>query len=203
MADRSADICRRLYCADKKPVPTATGPPKSAQVVLPAGPLNTMSTRYRDGLEGARLIPAVLSENASRCSGVNRRWRVRVMNDDALADRRRSSDDDYFRKHDNQLIEEARQRAERDAARQRMSERVGTAANALLRTSDGDRARPLHPEVARTLHRDCRCLRRDARVWQDLQQRTSGTGSHSRCAGTDATYPRQLDFVNVAGPLAR
>ena len=85
------------------------------------------------------------------------------MNDDALADRRRPSEDDYFRKHDDQLIEEARQRAERDAARQRMSERVGTAANALLRTSDGDRARPLHPEVARTLHRDCRCLRRDAR----------------------------------------
>jgi hypothetical protein len=113
MADRSADICRRLYCADTKPVPTAPGPPKSAQVVRPAGPLNTMSTRYRDGLEGARLIPAVLSENAIRCSGVNRRWRVRVMNDDALADRRRPSEDDYFRKHDNQLIEEARQRAER------------------------------------------------------------------------------------------
>jgi hypothetical protein len=55
------------------------------------------------------------------------------MNDDALADRRRATEDDYFRKRDNQLIEEARQRAERDAARQRMSERVGTADDALLR----------------------------------------------------------------------
>ena len=55
------------------------------------------------------------------------------MNDDALADRRRASEDDYFRKRDNQLIEEARQRAERDAARRRMSERVGTADDAILR----------------------------------------------------------------------
>jgi hypothetical protein len=55
------------------------------------------------------------------------------MNDDALADRRRASEDDYFRKRDNQLIEEARRRAKRDAARQRMSERVGTADDALLR----------------------------------------------------------------------
>jgi hypothetical protein len=42
--------------------------PISAQVVLPAARLNTVLT-YRDGLEGARLMPAVLSDNAIRAPG--------------------------------------------------------------------------------------------------------------------------------------
>lgn len=47
------------------------------------------------------------------------------MSDDALADRRRASEEDYFRKRDNELIEQMRKRADSDAAPQRLSARVG------------------------------------------------------------------------------
>jgi hypothetical protein len=56
------------------------------------------------------------------------------MSDDALADRRRASEDDYFRKRDNALIEEMRKRADSDAARQRLSQRVGVTDEGVLRT---------------------------------------------------------------------
>jgi hypothetical protein len=59
------------------------------------------------------------------------------MNDDALAGRRRASEEDYFRKRDNQLIEQLRIRAEREAERQRMSELLGVADQHLLRTLEG------------------------------------------------------------------
>jgi hypothetical protein len=56
------------------------------------------------------------------------------MNDDALLLRRRASEEDYFRKRDNQLIEQLRIRAEREAERRRMSELLGVADENLLRT---------------------------------------------------------------------
>lgn len=55
------------------------------------------------------------------------------MNDDPLADRRRASEDDYFRKRDGRLIDEMLRRAESDAARKRMSERVGVVDEQRLR----------------------------------------------------------------------
>jgi hypothetical protein len=54
------------------------------------------------------------------------------MNDDALADRRRVTEEDYFRKRDNELIDKMRIQAERTAARQRFSQRVGGADNDLV-----------------------------------------------------------------------
>jgi hypothetical protein len=54
------------------------------------------------------------------------------MNDDALADRRRASEEDYFRKRDSALIEEIQKRAESDAARRRLSQRLGITDDDLL-----------------------------------------------------------------------
>jgi hypothetical protein len=54
------------------------------------------------------------------------------MNDDALADRRRASEEDYFRKRDSALIEEIQKRVERDAARRRLSQRLGITDDELL-----------------------------------------------------------------------
>lgn len=54
------------------------------------------------------------------------------MNDDALADRRRATEDDYFRKRDKQLIDSMRMQTEQRAARQRLSQRVGVADETLL-----------------------------------------------------------------------
>jgi hypothetical protein len=54
------------------------------------------------------------------------------MNDDALADRRRATEDDYFRKRDQQLIDNMRMQTEEKAARQRLSQRVGVADETLL-----------------------------------------------------------------------
>ena len=71
------------------------------------------------------------------------------MNDDALADRRRTSEDDYFRRRDNLRIEDARRKAAGDAARQRMSERVGTADDALLRSLE---ALGLSEETVNLIH---------------------------------------------------
>ena len=59
------------------------------------------------------------------------------MDDDALAGRRRASEEDYFRKRDNQLIEQLRIRAEHETERQRMSEFLGVADQNLLRTLEG------------------------------------------------------------------
>jgi hypothetical protein len=46
------------------------------------------------------------------------------MNDDALSDRRRANEDDYFRKRDRELIERMRRRSESEAARERLSQRI-------------------------------------------------------------------------------
>ena len=54
------------------------------------------------------------------------------MNDDALADRRRATEDDYFRKRDQQLIDDMRMQTEEKAARKRLSQRVGVADETLL-----------------------------------------------------------------------
>jgi hypothetical protein len=54
------------------------------------------------------------------------------MSDDALADRRRAAEDDYFRNRDRELIEGMRKRVEREQARQRMSERVESTNEELL-----------------------------------------------------------------------
>ena len=55
------------------------------------------------------------------------------MNDDACADRRRATEDDYFRKRDHELIDKGRREAERTAARQRLSQHVGVADDDLLK----------------------------------------------------------------------
>jgi hypothetical protein len=54
------------------------------------------------------------------------------MSDDGLSDRRRASEEDYFRKRDQQLVEHLRRQAEREAARDRLSRRVGVADDAFL-----------------------------------------------------------------------
>ena len=54
------------------------------------------------------------------------------MNDDALADRRRATEDDYFRKRDNELIDRMRRQAEPTDTRQRLSQRVGVADDDVL-----------------------------------------------------------------------
>jgi hypothetical protein len=54
------------------------------------------------------------------------------MNDDAFADRRRATEEDYFRKRDNELIDKMRSQTERTGARQRLSERVGGANDDLV-----------------------------------------------------------------------
>jgi hypothetical protein len=54
------------------------------------------------------------------------------MSDDALTDRRRAAEDDYFRNRDRELLEVMRHRAEREQARQRMSDRVESTNEALL-----------------------------------------------------------------------
>jgi hypothetical protein len=55
-----------------------------------------------------------------------------VMSDDGLLDRRRLSEEEYFRQRDHQLVERLRRQAERAAARDRLSQRVGVAGDALL-----------------------------------------------------------------------
>jgi len=54
------------------------------------------------------------------------------MSDDGLSDRRRASEEEYFRKRDQQLVEHLRSQAEREAARDRLSQRVGVADDAFL-----------------------------------------------------------------------
>jgi hypothetical protein len=54
------------------------------------------------------------------------------MSDDGLSDRRRASEEEYFRTRDQQLVERLRSQAEREAARDRLSQRVGVADDALL-----------------------------------------------------------------------
>jgi hypothetical protein len=54
------------------------------------------------------------------------------MNEDAFDDRRRSTEEDYFRKRDRELIETMRRRAERDTTRERLAQRVGVADEAFL-----------------------------------------------------------------------
>jgi hypothetical protein len=54
------------------------------------------------------------------------------MSDNGLAERRRASEDEYFRRRDQRLVEQLRRQAERDAARERMSQRIGVADNEFL-----------------------------------------------------------------------
>ena len=54
------------------------------------------------------------------------------MSEDALSDRRRASEEEYFRKRDQQLMERLRKRAEGATARDRLSQRVGVADEELL-----------------------------------------------------------------------
>jgi hypothetical protein len=54
------------------------------------------------------------------------------MSDDGLSDRRRASEEEYFRKRDQQLVEHLRIQAEREAARGRLSQRVGVADDEVL-----------------------------------------------------------------------
>jgi hypothetical protein len=58
--------------------------------------------------------------------------RIDIMSDDGLSDRRRASEEEYFRKRDQQLVEHARIQAEREAARDRLSQRVGVADDEVL-----------------------------------------------------------------------
>jgi hypothetical protein len=71
------------------------------------------------------------------------------MSDDALADRRRASEDDYFRQRDNALIEAMRQQAATDATRERLSQRVGVTDDRVLRTLE---ALGLSEETVPLLH---------------------------------------------------
>jgi hypothetical protein len=54
------------------------------------------------------------------------------VSDDALADRRRATEDDYFRNRDRELLEMMHKRAERAATRERMSNRLGSTDGELL-----------------------------------------------------------------------
>jgi hypothetical protein len=54
------------------------------------------------------------------------------MSDDGLPDRGRASEEEYFRKRDHQLVEHRRSQAEREAARGRLSQRVGVADDEVL-----------------------------------------------------------------------
>jgi hypothetical protein len=54
------------------------------------------------------------------------------MSDDGLSDRRRVSEEEYFRKRDQQLVEHLRSQAEREAARDRLSQQVGVADGEVL-----------------------------------------------------------------------
>ena len=54
------------------------------------------------------------------------------MSDDGPSDRRRASEEEYFRKRDQQLVEHLRSQAEREAARGRLSQRVGVADDEVL-----------------------------------------------------------------------
>jgi len=54
------------------------------------------------------------------------------MSDEGLSDRRRASEEEYFRKRDQQLVEELRSQAEREAARARLSQQVGVADSEVL-----------------------------------------------------------------------
>jgi hypothetical protein len=58
--------------------------------------------------------------------------RIEIMSDDGLSDRRRASEEEYFRKRDQQLVEHLRIQAEREAARGRLSQRVGVADDEVL-----------------------------------------------------------------------
>jgi hypothetical protein len=53
--------------------------------------------------------------------------RIDVTEKDALRDRGRALEDDYFRKRDNELIEKIRRRAEGSAERRRLGEQAGVA----------------------------------------------------------------------------
>jgi hypothetical protein len=54
------------------------------------------------------------------------------MSEDALSDRRRASEEEYFRKRDQQLIERLRKQADGATARNRLSQRAGLADEELL-----------------------------------------------------------------------
>ena len=55
------------------------------------------------------------------------------MSEDTFSDRRRASEEEYFRRRDRQLVEQSRERAERDAARERLSQRVGVVDDEFVR----------------------------------------------------------------------
>jgi hypothetical protein len=61
------------------------------------------------------------------------------MSDDGLSDRRRASEEEYFRKRDQQLVEHLRIQAEREAARGRLSQRVGVADDEVLQDLETQR----------------------------------------------------------------